>query len=597
MILTTSGENITQKHGSPWASVALILLFAACYGTVILPLNKDYQQDRAQALAAFWTVAEAQFEAGNLANQFWVDLKTDPSIAGKKKNAEVFPPEITQAWDVYENQKHPVERVVGKGYPSALLTPITPATWWLGLLAALCLYYHGFLFEHLLDRLLAFGGFVLIGFVMLAAPQYLPPTYAPDPVFAWGYAVIAYLLMMLATAPTGRLDLNLRGWMGRSFSAPVTVPVFVFPVVFIIVYSAYMILGPYGANFNPVSLATPALVGGVFGVAGLVFGNREKAAEDPESLINQQISAAELLYGEERHEEAKILLFSLFDHGPHKEQLRRMITLAWQHDAQDLLVRAYNSLLSKTLATNDILNIQAIVEEMLGRNLQVPGRTLITILNTSIRNEQIRAAKRIVPHLMRAKDTEPDAVQGVLERLIPKVVDERTPDVAFLDLSLKWLQKHAPESGAVARIKHLKGSFAPQEAELNTHSGPIVQQFVSIELHRIGVSDIHLCIVDRKMQKVPWTAVRGVFGCHMQGGERGLRGCIVISFQRRTFGCIFNVDRIKVKNPYDGIMSFEDTWNKLSEQVPEDLPFTKMKDFEGIPDQGAFEAAVEKFLT
>ena len=70
----------------------------------------------------------------------------------------------------------------------------------------------------------------------------------------------------------------------------------------------------------------------------------------------------------------------------------------------------------------------------------------------------------------------------------------------------------------------------------------------------------------------------------------------VVKFKRRVFGCVFAPEQIRIKDRLERTMSFEEVWDQLHEQIPEDLPFLEMKGFEQIRSEAVFEEKLKSFL-
>jgi hypothetical protein len=119
---------------------------------------------------------------------------------------------------------------------------------------------------------------------------------------------------------------------------------------------------------------------------------------------------------------------------------------------------------------------------------------------------------------------------------------------------------------------------------------------VDIDLLAVGTDDLTIKVRDKRRQQVPWTAIAGIFGCHLTGEKRGFRGTIIVRFKGKNFACSFTTPHILVKDDAGSPLSFEDTWNLLKTHVPEDLPFLEMRDFSEVKDLSQSTAMVEAFV-
>lgn len=99
-----------------------------------------------------------------------------------------------------------------------------------------------------------------------------------------------------------------------------------------------------------------------------------------------------------------------------------------------------------------------------------------------------------------------------------------------------------------------------------------------------------------KIQKVPWTAVEGLYGCHVTQGERGYRGSIFLKFKRKIFSCNFTRQSMMVKDRFGQSVGFEAVWESLKEHGPEDIPFLDLNDFPDVVNLSNYPRMAQEFI-
>ncbi|MDJ0836565.1 MAG: hypothetical protein QNK37_08610 [Acidobacteriota bacterium] len=597
MIFYPSEETKTNRRGIAWASLILVAASILGYALIVVPLTADYQADLERTERAFWEAVDRQYQSGTLDNDFLVSVRQDPDIAGLAENRGIFSEEVRKAYRTMTTQSLPMERLSARGNLGKLSVIISPSSLLILIPGCLALWLMGFVLEHRYDRQLALALFILSGFLWVFLEDRVPAPWWPAPVFAWMWTVTVFLWVGWLSSPGASVIVTVRAWFGASFKFTPAVPTLYLCLGFTAIALAYAWFGPYAALFRPESLTAVLMEAGIFSLVFIFFAPKEKVVDDdPESLVNQQISAAEVLYRDERYEEATHVLSNLLDHNPDMDQLGKMINLAWHQDETEVVERCYAALLKKAVATNDFYRILTVVDEMVLRRIPVPGRSLLNLVNISLRQELVKDALKLLPYLRESNQVEKEDIITSHERLAEILVRQQQPDYAALKEIYAWIAGNHPKSETLGLIKTCFGKRKASKAETRLVHRIRIEKVVNVELFDVGISHLELRIPGKKMQRVPWTAVLGLFGCHMSTENRGLRGCIVIKFQRRVFGCIFSPDSIQIKDSFGRIMSFEETWNKLQEQVPGDLSFLKMKDFQQIPTEAAFESGLSAFM-
>jgi len=599
MIFYPSGETKTRRKSQPWASLFLALLAVVGYFLVVRPLEADFDADLVRAKQAFTQAVERQYDngKGTLEGSFWTKALEDASVVGEARNRTIFSEEVRKAYRLMVEQVLPLERLKSAGRQKILLL-IAPHHVLILIIGCLALWVMGYLFEHLYDRLVAVGIFVLSGWVWLVLDQFVPFPWWPSPAFYWSYTLIVYLWVAWLAAPGAGIELTLRGWLGTFFKFPVQIPSLMVPIVFSLglLFSGYF--GAYKQSFSLFSLVIIPIEVGVFVLLLLFFARKGgDRGDDSVSLVNQQITASEILFGEERKEEGCHLLHSLFEKELSMQQLKKILNLAWNQDQIELIELSYKHILRKAIASKDFLRILEVIEEMVTRRVKVPGRSLLQVVANCLRREELDGARKLLPYLRDNDELDGKEVLALHHQYVKKIVGKRNPDQDVLRSIRDWLLKQHPDSEAMEVVETFYNKRAQANRGFDTISRDVtMHRLVEIELHKVGTSEIVLQIPGSRLQHVPWTAVLGIFGCHMAAEKRGFRGCIAVKFKRKTFGCYFTSEKIVIEDRFGKNMSFEEVWNLLGAHVPEDLPFTEMKAFEQIRSEELYRENLETFL-
>ncbi len=583
----------------PWASLFIVLLSVIGYFFVVKPLEADYNADMVRAKQAFTQEVNRQYDSGKgtLEGSFWTKALEDASVVGEARNRTIYSEEVRRAYRQIGELILPLERLSSKGREKILLL-VTPQHLLILILGCLSMWLMGYLFEHLYDRLIAIGIFVLSGWVWLVLEQFVPAPWWPTPAFYWSYTLAVYLWVAWLAAPGAGLELFIRGWLGTSFKIPVQIPSLAIPMV----YSAGILLtgyfGAYKHSFSLFSLLVIPIEVGVFVLLLLFFARKEGNNEDDTvSLVNQQIAAAEIFFGEERSDEGAHLLHVLFEGDLNIQQVQKIANLAWNQDQTELIELSYKHLFRKAIASQEFLRIMSVIEEMVVRRVKVPGRSLLQVVTNCLRREEFDGARKLLPHLRDNEDVDAQEVLALHHQYVEKLVGKRVPDQEILRDIREWLLNKHPHSEAMEVVDAFFGKQAEANRGFDTITRAVaIHRLVEVELHEIDTSEIVIQIPGSRLQHVPWTAVLGIFGCHMSGEKRGFRGCIGVKFKRKSFACYFSSTKILIKDRFAKSTSFEETWNLLGKHVPEDLPFTEMKAFEQIPSEEVYQEKLESFL-
>jgi len=592
MIIYPAGETETERHEQPLVSLVFVAASIAGLLWLVAPVEDAFLEDRARAEETFWAVLDAERERGRLAHGFWLEAHESPAVVSLPENRDVFPERVRSAYRHMIGIDPALSRLAEGGL-SRLSLLISPASLWLLILGAVCLWWMGYLVEHLISRLVVAALFFTSGFIWVMAADRVPAAYWPPVELTWSWGVLTFLLAGWLVAPAAKIEVLVRGWLVRPFRLPVMVPAALIPLIFAAVAIGFCLLGPHASGLTLSDGIALAVVPSILGLAIIFTVPRRQGQEtsDPDSLINQQLTAAEIMYGDEHYEEGTHLLGSLLDHDPDTDQLRRMISLAWQQDETELVHDCYHRLFRRAVTSGDFYRILEIVEEMVNRQVPVPSRALIQLATGCIRQDQLDHAFRLLPHL---EEGNREDVVRVLESLGRKLSARTNPSTEMMMSLHERLRRLAPDNPMVAEMDRLFEARASRPSELEVgHTS--VHKVVEIQLHEIGISNLDLT-VGSKRQRVPWTAVLGIFGCHMTGEHRGWRGCVVVKFQRRIFACVFQKENLAVHDGLGRKLSFEEVWGILSEQIPEDLPFLAMKHFPQIATETMFADKLDAFL-
>jgi len=596
MILYPSSETKTPSTSAPWGGIALAVLACLGYVLVTLPAKGRFERGRAALAQQIDQALEADFKSGQLAPEFWEKTKEDLAIVGLARNREIFSEEARRLYREMESVPLPLVHLEGAAPIKKLAMMIAPHHWGVLLAGLVAILLMSYLFEHLYDRQVTLSLFFLSAALWVVLEPYVPNAYWPSPIFAWSNATLVYLLVGWFTSPRARVYVTFRGWLGTLFRIQAAVPTICFPVLFLAAMFAVNLLHPgYKAYFEILPLMAVLLQAILFAaVMAAIPSKITVVAETTEDMANRQLSAAELLLNEDRFDEGMNLLHTLLTSSPTVGQIRKITSLAWENDNVPLARQGYDLLLKRALNSQDFLQVAAVIEEMLFRNLPVPGPPLCKVVAMGLSRSMFDMVRKLLPFMHDHEEIDEQTVVQTYLQFVTKLLAQKEPDRQYLHELRTWLEEHYPDAAVLKPLREFFSQAGPASV-VNTYSHLVsIYKYVDIKLVAIEPGQLRLLVRDKE-QHAPWTAVVGCFGCYAAGKNKGFRGCILIKFRRRIFACSFYKSDILIKE--GGLpLTFEQTWELLQRHTPEDLPFLIIEDFPKLDDETRYEGMVARFI-
>lgn len=599
MIAFPSAESKTQYRFAPWAGIALGLLSLLFYLVWMLPLQREYQAEKDRAEQVFQQLLDEQHDSGSLGNNFWARAKEYPEVIEEWENNRIFSEEVKEAFRKTRQIPLPLERVADGPLLQKIPLALTAHHLGILLLGMACLVLMSYVFEHLYDLQYLLVYFVLSSAGWLFLQPFLPAAYWPSPIFSWSYTIAVLLIICWLCAPGATITLTFRLWLGKFVDFKPEIPSLLVPLVFLgglLGFTFYD--SSYQSQFSLTSLAALPLEAFLLALPLTLISPRGFKAENAGEIeVNRLLASADSLFAEERHREAMDLLRQLLDQAVSPEQIRRVADLAWRNHNSDLAFQGYQRLLKDAYQSPDLLNVLAVVEEMLFRDLPVPGKALQMVVNLGLKHNQFGKVRKMLPYFRDHHEIDGETVLNAHTLLVEKLIAQANPDKELLlDIS-SWLERNHPDSKLLGSIQACFKKTANNSHMLDNYDRKLsIYKFVDIDLLDIGTNYIRLQVNGAREQSAPWTAITGIFGCHVATGKRGFRGCILLKFKRKIFACSFSTERILMADAEGRTLSFEEIWKLLRENIPEDLPFVSMRDFPEIRVEDKYPQMVQVFL-
>ena len=597
MVIFPSSESQTDSVQPPWAALVLSLLASLGYIFLMLPQKREYQAQKNLAKLKVDQSLERHYLQGLLPQSFYRDAQDSIGAIGRPENKEIYSAETWLAYQEYINLPRPHQRLQNKGPLWRLLALFIPNEWPVLLMGILGLITLGFLFEHVFDRQLLPALFVISAFGWLPNWPLLPDDYQPNLIFAWGTTVSALLLAMWLCFPKSNISLTIHIWLIKIFTFKPTIPSGFIAVIFV---SGMLIHNQFFSAdadyFNAKSVLPATGEGLIFALLLSLIARRKREHEDPEQVINRRIATAESLFDQERPEEAFRILKDLLNAEPDLRQVRHIAEVAWRHHDNEIARQSYHLVLKEVTKANDHRQLIELIEEMVYRDIPVAAHILHGGVTKGFKHGMLAESVKLLPFLEAHPEIPMDQVVPYYERLGVNLINQHNPDRQMLFLCQSWLEEHSPEAKVLEEIRDYLHStsvsqMAPMEADRR------ISRRVDIELLDIHNGAIKLRVTGGKEQVVPWTAIEGIFGCHVASGARGYYGCIFLKFKRKIYACNFNRQSIMMKDRYGQSLAFESTWSRLEQYVPEDIPFIKLEDFPELLDTEDIAAQAEAFFS
>ncbi len=599
MILFPSGDSQTERRDPPWASIIITGITLACYFLVLVPLKKEARARKTIAQQELIQALGEQFRQGNLSNDFWENAQADFRIIGKLENREIFSREVFRAWRDLEQLPQPLNILKGKDPIQKLLMILTPHEEGVLLVGVICLLLAGYFFEHLYDRQVLLALFFLSGGMWLVLESYAPAAWWPSPVFAWSNTILTLLLTIWLKSPKGTVTITFRTWFFKVIQSTFNLALVFLPIGF----GAFLVYfnlkhSVYQSEFSVQTMVAPVAESLVFMVFLMGISFRDVDDKGPEARMNRQFAMAESYFEKEQREEGKSVLVKLLANQPSISQVKRAGELAWKNHEGELAQQAYNQVLRDAINGQDLVTIIKTIEDMAYKDLSVPGSSLNTAMMAAMKKNMLADVRNLLPYYRSHIEIAPAEVIQIHEDLVAKITAQSHPNKEFLYECQAWLETNAPESEAILKaVTFFEVQARASESFSAVTSMHLIHKHVDIKLLEITNNYIALKLQGQdKVQNVPWTAVEGIFGCHVTRGDRGYRGSVFLKFKRKIFSCNFTRQSIMVKDRFGQPVGFEAVWEAFKAHRPEDIPFIDLNEFEDLDDVSNYPRLAQEFI-
>ena len=598
MLVFPSGESKTKATSPPWAGIILAVASLAGYFLLVMPQIDQYERERERTNAAFKDALRQQFEAGHLNEQFWVSSQEDPNMVGDPENFTIFSEAVRRAYHKSRNVPLPLDSMQNGPALQKLALILAPNHWALLVVGIVCLWLTSFLFEHQYDRQFLLATFLLSGCLWIVLDGVVSATYWPPPLFAWSNSIAVLVILGWLTAPRATITLTVKPWPGSNTAFYPLIPAALVPFLYLsalIAVNGYF--SPYQSYFSFLNLIPIPMEAALFGLLLMMVSSRQyDEDEDPESLINQQISGTEMLFNEEQFEEGAAVLQNILNAGPTVSQVEKIIHLAWRQDLTGIAHSGYHILLKKAIGSQNYYRILEVIEEMLYRGISVQGPSVIKIFQMSIRRGQIQDARKLLPFIKDHQEVDSETVLQMHEQLLTLLLKQKDPDKRYLLELKEWLEHHHPHSPITGELQAFFQQESQEPQDRDELSRKIaIHRRVPIRITEVNTNRI-VVEIKSKVRQIPWTAMLGIHGCYVATDNRGFRGCAILKFQRKVFACHFSSGEIGIPDPKGKPLSFEGLWALFKIYIPEDLPFREMKEFDTLRSEEAYVDMLQDFI-
>ncbi|CAM2007793.1 tetratricopeptide repeat protein [Acanthopleuribacter pedis] len=596
MFVFPSSESATPIKSPPWFSIVWILATLGFFFLSVLPAEQRYRTHRADSLQRIEQALEAQLQGGNLKQGIYVQAVTNPNLIELPEFNHVFDDQVKAAYAEFKLLRHPFLERAAAMPDQRLLLLLQPHHAFIMLLGLVCLIATGFVFEHLFDSLWIASCLLLNAAALFTLDLYVGNQWTPSLVYAWFWLSLIMMVIPCILKPRTDITFTLRLWLGNTKDFDLKLELWLFPLMFLGGGSA---ITWYLTDF-PVRTASSALpVTAALALVSALLMTRiptreQKLNRNPEVFGNQELARAEGLFEQEKPKEALEAMRELLQLDLENAQLMRIAHLAFQNEDIDLASLAYQAVLRRHLREGKSHDSVHLVLEMLERNLRVPGATIERTLDAAYTMGSQATVIKILPHLQDHPDVLPETVHRQYNRHIDAVLAQSKPDRNYLHELQRSLEFSFPGDPMSMRINQFLHATAPSlDPEPVTTPSYHIQKFVAVEIIRVQGNDITVEL-GGKYQKLPWTAILALYGCHVLGGDRGYHGFVVTRNKSKIFCCSFKATSLE---KYEGpSATFENVWKDLLKQAPEDLPRVTLSDFENHMDSKDLEEKVQDFL-
>lgn len=590
MLVYPSSESYTDHKFWPLAS--LILSIAACcvYIFAVFPEMEAYSKVRSQKRSVIVEHLTEAYAEGRLPRGIYLDLQRNVYLLDLPENQRLVDFETQEAFRNYESVPLPLRKWYLEGRLKRLL-PIIAPTELFPLLWGVCfLFLAGYVFEHIFDRVVWVGLFSIIGVFWVIAAPYIRLEIFPSPILAWANTTAALVFVAWISAPKEKMTFTIHVWFFKLHNWTLDVPLFILPFLCLAGFGVfYYQFSTYSAGFSPVSLISPAIVGLLGAIPLFWVRTRDDLVDNsPEAVANRSFVQVEILFSEEKPDEAIALLRKILAESPSNYQTRRVAEYAFQHHHSQLTQEAYHRMLREAVREDDFDQIYRLVEEMLNLNLDVPPGMLTKTMEICFKRDQLRLVRELLPHIWNGDGLKEQTIEEITDTYTRMLLKRKDVDRGHLFDLRQWYENNHRHSDTLTAID----VYLEKHRDYGGGGAPIIKRdtihrFVDVEILDISRDKVVLRPEGSEQQSVPWSAFMGACGCYISGGD-GYRGCLMIRFKKKVFGCDVKHGSISGER----FRTFEEIWEQLAEHMPPDLPFMPYEAFPELHEGDDFQKMV-----
>jgi len=600
MFIYPAEETVTRFRHLPWFSLALSAAAIFVYFSYYRPAQVEYQEKQLALWKAFNETIDWEVEQNKLKRDIGLQIQKDPVLLEQDNEIYQFVSDYTrQRYSMLMKNKRPLlERLDRGGIYAMLLILVCPGTVLL-LLSMLGLYLGTYVIEHQYASLGAAVVYLLSGAALVVGHPYLPTDFKVAPDFFWFILVSALILTSWLRAPGAVVTVAAKGWAFKTFAKTFRVPAGVVAVSYVVLGTVIcMTIVPQSELFRPqwVGLAAAAAV--FWALLLMFFPTRAQIEiKDPEVVINAGLAQTELLLQAEKVDEARTKLEDLLISSPTLEQIVRVGDLAWKSNLVETSEKAYLMAFRRVLPGRKLQEILPVIEKMVFRGFAVPVSGLQIAIELGISERHVGHIKKLLRHFKDHPNVQDSQLRTVFGRLIDYETSSKEPDEEFLVEIFGWFGEYEPLAKEVEQIKNFLNERRPTDvSSQNYTSMNQIHRHVDSELLGVTNQHVRLKVKGSNPQNVPWTAIIALYGAHILGSDRGYRGCVILRFKRKMFGCHFANDDIAIYDESGERLSFENTWSMFEKFVSEGIPFLRFENFKDFVSDELYQEEVQKFL-
>jgi len=264
------------------------------------------------------------------------------------------------------------------------------------------------------------------------------------------------------------------------------------------------------------------------------------------------------------------------------EQNRRLGELAWKAGMRDIVRTAAYRQLLKFEGTEDEKDTLRV--SMLTRGMSLPGSNYEVVFKHAVQKSDDHMLRNILPYLKDQREKTQESVKIYLRERIKKA--ELSGDAVFFSDVKPHLKGLPVFSSLVTKIVKNQRAQQEQSSYVDNYSrSQHIHKLIDVTLKEVHNEYIEMVLPNNTTQKVPWTALKAVYGANIRMRPCGV---LLLEFKHKLFACRFSEGT-------SGGNKFVDAWKNLVKQKPDVIPLVDIVDFEEIKDEDLINKC-EEFL-